>query len=110
MSYAAIGMALVVVSGLLEGIAQVFFKRSALTGTRKAFWVASGIVFFVVQAVLYTGALQFVEVSTALPVTSVGFVMVAVLSRRFLGEPVSRERWIGIALIVAGVALLATQA
>jgi drug/metabolite transporter (DMT)-like permease len=110
MTTAALGMALVVVCGILEGIAQVFFKKSALAAARKSFWVASGIVFFVAQAILYTGALQFVEVSTALPVTSVGFVIVAVLSQRFLGEPVSGARWIGIGLIVAGVALLATQA
>ena len=104
------GVLLVVASGLLEGVAQVFFKKSALDRARRWTWLAGGVAFFVVQAAVYTGGLQFVEVSTAFPATSVGFVAVALLSRRFLGEPVTRSRWIGIALIVAGVALLAAYA
>jgi drug/metabolite transporter (DMT)-like permease len=59
---------------------------------------------------IYTGALQFVEVSTAFPIGSVAFVVVAILSRRFLNEPVTRPRWIGIGLIIVGVSLLAAQA
>jgi drug/metabolite transporter (DMT)-like permease len=110
MTLTALGALLVIVSGLLEGVAQVFFKKSALEPARKLAWIGAGVALFIVQAVIYTGGLQFVEVSTAFPVTSVGFVIVALLSRRFLGEPVTRERWIGIALIVAGVALLAAQA
>ena len=104
------GVLLVVASGLFEGVAQVFFKKSALDRTRRSIWVGAGIAFFVVQAAVYTGGLQFVEVSTAFPATSVGFVAVALLSRRFLGEPVTGSRWIGIALIVAGVVLLAAYA
>lgn len=104
------GVLLVVASGLLEGVAQVFFKKSALDRVRRWTWVGAGIGFFVLQAAIYTGGLQFVEVSTAFPATSVGFVAVALLSRRFLGEPVTRSRWIGIALIVAGVVLLAVYA
>jgi drug/metabolite transporter (DMT)-like permease len=110
MTPAAVGIALVITCGAMEGVAQIFFKKSALDAARKALWVAAGVAVFVVQAVVYTGALQFVEVSTALPVTSISFAIVAILSQRFLGEPVSGTRWTGIALIVAGVALLSVQA
>ena len=110
MTASALGVLLIIVSGLIEGVAQVCFKKSALAPQAKLLWVGAGIALFAVQAGLYTGGLQFVEVSTAFPITSVGFVAVAVLSQRFLGEPVSRARWIGIALIVIGVALLASGA
>lgn len=110
MTAGALGIALVIACGVIEGIAQVLFKKSALAAARRWPWLGAGIVLFVAQALIYTGALQFVEVSTALPVTSVGFVIVVILSQRFLGEPVTGTRWIGIALIVAGVALLAAQA
>ena len=110
MTAGVLGIVLVLVCGVVEGVAQVFFKKFALVAARRWLWLAAGVVCFVVQAILYTGALQFVEVSTALPVTSVGFVIVAILSQRLLGEPVNRLRWIGIGLIVAGVTLLAVQA
>ncbi|HET7365023.1 MAG TPA: EamA family transporter [Burkholderiales bacterium] len=110
MTASALGVLLIIVSGVIEGVAQVCFKKSALAPQAKLFWVGAGIALFAAQAGMYTGGLQFVEVSTAFPITSVGFVAVAVLSQRFLGEPVTRARWIGIALIVIGVALLAAEA
>ena len=73
-------------------------------------WVAGGVALFVVQALIYTGALRFVEVSTAFPIGSIGFVVVALLSQRFLGEPVTGPRWTGVVLITLGVGLLAVQA
>ena len=65
---------------------------------------------FIVQALIYTGALQFVEVSTAFPIGNIAFVIVAILSQRFLNEPLTRTRWMGVGLIVVGVTLLAAQA
>ena len=76
----------------------------------KPLWIGAGVVLFILQALIYTGALQFVEVSTAFPIGSIAFVIVAVLSRRFLQEPVTGTRWIGIGLIVVGVTLLAAHA
>lgn len=110
MTAATAGVVLVILCSVVEGVAQVLFKKSALVRRRKALWVGAGIALFVLQALAYTGALQFVEVSTAFPIGSIGFVIVAILSQRMLGEPVTRMRWAGIALIIAGVSLLAAHA
>jgi undecaprenyl phosphate-alpha-L-ara4N flippase subunit ArnE len=110
MTGALLGIALVVLSAVIEGVAQMFFKKSALAAARKHVWVAAGVGLFIVQALIYTGALRLVEVSTAFPITSIGFIVVALLSQRFLGEPVTRSRWAGVLLITLGVALLAIQA
>ena len=110
MSATTIGVLLVMLCGIIEGIAQVFFKKSALVPDGKPVWIGAGVVLFILQALIYTGALQFVEVSTAFPIGSIAFVIVAVLSRRFLQEPVTGTRWIGIGLIVVGVTLLAAHA
>lgn len=104
------GVLLVVLCSVVEGVAQVFFKKSALVARGKGLWVGAGIALFVLQALAYTGALQFVEVSTAFPIGSIGFVIVAILSQRMLNEPVTGTRWAGIALIIAGVGLLAWHA
>jgi uncharacterized membrane protein len=40
------------------------------------------------------------------PVTAVGYVVVALLGRIFLDERITMARWAGIVLIVAGVTLV----
>jgi len=110
MTEALVGVALVVLCSIIEGVAQVFFKKSALVAVRKQAWIVAGVVLFVLQALIYTGALRLVEVSTAFPIGSIGFVVVALLSQRFLGEPVTGPRWTGVVLITLGVGLLAVQA
>ena len=104
------GIGLVVLAAIIEGVAQMFFKKSALVAAGKRRWVMLGIACFIVQALIYTGALRLVEVSTAFPIGSIGFVVVAILSQRFLSEPVTATRWAGVVLITLGVALLALQA
>ncbi len=110
MTLALVGVLLVIACSIIEGVAQVFFKKSAMVTKGRATWILAGVALFIVQALIYTGALQFVEVSTAFPIGSIGFVIVAILSQRMLNEPVTGERWVGIALIVAGVGLLAASA
>ena len=110
MTGALIGVALVILASIVEGVSQMFFKKSALVATAKRRWIVLGIVLFIVQALIYTGALRFVEVSTAFPIGSIGFVVVALLSQKFLAEPVTGTRWTGVVLITLGVALLAVQA
>jgi len=107
---AFIGIGLVVLASIIEGVSQTFLKKSALVTARKQRWVVLGVALFIVQAMIYTGALRFVEVSTAFPIGSIGFVVVALLSQRFLAEPVTATRWTGVVLITLGVALLALQA
>jgi drug/metabolite transporter (DMT)-like permease len=41
-----------------------------------------------------------------LPVTAIGYVLVALVGHTFLGEQIPPKRWAGIVLIVAGVALV----
>jgi drug/metabolite transporter (DMT)-like permease len=110
MTATTIGVLLVILCGIIEGIAQVFFKKSALAPDARQLWIGAGVALFIIQALIYTGALQFVEVSTAFPIGSIAFVIVAILSQRFLNERVTGTRWMGIALIIVGVTLLAAHA
>ena len=110
MTASAVGVLLVIVCGIMEGVAQVAFKTSALAPDDRRLWIGAGAALFILQALIYTGALQFVEVSTAFPIGSIGFVIIAILSRRFLKEPLTRARWLGIGLVMVGVTLLAADA
>lgn len=50
--------------------------------------------------------LQHVPVSVAYPMLSVNFILVVLAARWLWKEPVSLRHWLGIGLIVAGVAVM----
>jgi drug/metabolite transporter (DMT)-like permease len=69
-------------------------------------WVALGVALLIVWLLSRMALLSWADLSYVLPVTSVGYVLVALAGKFFLGEEISLKRWAGIALIVAGVALV----
>jgi drug/metabolite transporter (DMT)-like permease len=110
MSQTAVGIVLVVLASFIEGIGEIFFKKSRLQLRRKVFWVALGVSVFVVQMSIYTAALRFLAVSAAFSIAALSFVFVALLSKLFLHEEVTPIKWLGIALIVAGTSLIGAHA
>jgi drug/metabolite transporter (DMT)-like permease len=110
MTATALGVLLVVVSTMVEGFGQVFLKKSALDISRRRYWILLGVAVLIVEVVLYSGALHFLPVSTAFPLTSLSFVMVTVLSRWLLGEMVAPKRWLGVGLILIGTTLIVAHA
>ncbi len=70
-------------------------------------WVAAGIVLLIGFFASYTSALAWADLTYVLPVTSIGNVLVALLSRFALHEQISPARWLGILLITAGVGFVA---
>ena len=110
MSPTALGVLLVVVSTMVEGFGQTFLKKSALDVARRRHWILLGVAVLIVEVLLYSGALRFLAVSTAFPITSLSFVMVTLLSHWLLGEKVTPLRWAGVGLILIGASLIVAQA
>jgi len=73
-------------------------------------WVFSGLLCFAASLVIWMYVLSKVPVSFAYPFNSVGYVMVVTLAFVFFGEPLGPMRGVGIALICAGVFLVARGA
>ena len=69
-------------------------------------WVAAGTVGNALFYFLFLAVLSWSEVSVALPLTALEYVIAAVLGIVFLKEPVPPLRWAGIALVIAGVMLI----
>jgi multidrug transporter EmrE-like cation transporter len=109
MSATAMGFVLIGLCALIEGFAQIALKISAAAQARKVPLISAGVGLFVVSAVLYSNALRFLNISVAYAVESLGFVSVAILSQWLLRERVTGIRWIGIALIMTGTALIVAQ-
>jgi drug/metabolite transporter (DMT)-like permease len=107
---------------LLGGIAQILLKcgvtaAQAESGDKAGWWLGwltSGWIWswaaaFTAATGLWLLAVSQLSISYAFPLLSAGYVLVAILSRIFLGEKVSWKRWAAIAMICAGVILISRQ-
>lgn len=70
-------------------------------------WIASGIALLIGFFASYLTALSWADLTFVLPATAFGNVIVALLSRFWLHEAISLERWAGILLITLGVGFVA---
>lgn len=73
-------------------------------------WVALGVSLLILWMLSRMTLLSWADLSYVLPVTSLGYVLTAILGRAFLGEQVSPQRWAGTFLIVAGTTLVGLTA
>ena len=113
---------------LLNAAAQLMLKAGAasvgvisLTAGASALWrtglqlslhpgILGGLACYVLSVVVWIVALSRVDVSMAYPMLSVGYVVNALLAWWLFGEAVSLQRWLGIAVIIVGVVLVARSA
>jgi drug/metabolite transporter (DMT)-like permease len=66
-------------------------------------WVALGILFLLGFFASYMTALSWADLTYVLPATSLGYVLLALIAKFLLHEQIPATRWLGIALISAGV-------
>jgi drug/metabolite transporter (DMT)-like permease len=70
-------------------------------------WIALGIALLIGFFASYLTALSWADLTFVLPATAFGNVIVALLARFWLHEPISLERWAGVVLITVGVGFVA---
>ena len=70
-------------------------------------WIAAGITLLIGFFASYLTALSWADLTYVLPATAFGNVIVALLSKFWLREPISLARWAGIVLITVGVGFVA---
>jgi drug/metabolite transporter (DMT)-like permease len=69
-------------------------------------WVSLGVLLLILWMLSRMALLSWADLSYVLPVTSIGYVLVALTGKLLLHEQISAKRWAGIVLIMAGVALV----
>ncbi|RII26635.1 MAG: hypothetical protein CXR31_09465 [Geobacter sp.] len=84
----------------LRGILNVAFQ--ALTTPKLIIGTAMLAIFFF----LWLAVLSWEDLTVALPMQALNYVLVAFLSQYFLGEVVSPTRWAGTILVCIGVMLI----
>ena len=73
-------------------------------------WLFAGAAAHGLALVLWIFALSRAPLSYAYPFIAIGFVATNLVAAHMLGEPVPIERWMGVALICAGVIVVARTA
>jgi uncharacterized membrane protein len=69
-------------------------------------FVAAGVVLLIIWMISHMVLLSWADLSYVLPVTSLGYVLTAVVGRIFLQESVSLSRWVGVSVIMLGFVLV----
>ncbi len=80
-----------------------------IQGGMRAFtnpWVTAGVILLLIFFVAHALVLSRADLSYVLLVTSIGYVLVAVLGWLVLGETISTGRWAGTVLITFGVGVV----
>ena len=116
-----IGVGILLASVVSEALGQFAFKRGANRGPvtadgpalspfaaiwKNSRWILLGFGGFMIDGLLWSATLFYLDITVAHPLGSVVFVVVALFSRFFLGEKLPPRRWIGIGCILIGAALV----
>jgi multidrug transporter EmrE-like cation transporter len=107
-----------VLAGLNSCLGNLCLKYSRLHAATDALWwqkllspwFVAGLFFYVVNVVLFAKALDRLPVSIAYPVlAATGFALLTAASSFFFGERLSGLQYLGLALILGGIALMAVR-
>ena len=69
-------------------------------------WILFGTTLLIFWLLSRMTLLSWADLSYVLPVTSIGYVLNAILGRYLFGEEISWQRWLGTVAIIAGIALV----
>src|SRR5580704_16874224 len=102
-------------SVVLGAQAQILLRRGVMRkeGARVGWeryrspWVAGWLVSFAVATSLWLLALAHLDISFAYPLVGTGYVLVVLLAAAFLCEAIKWQRWVAVAVITAGLTLIA---
>ena len=70
-------------------------------------WIIAGILLLILFFSSYLDALSWADLTYVLPATAISYGLMALFAQQVLHEHVTAKRWIGIALVTAGVGFVA---
>jgi drug/metabolite transporter (DMT)-like permease len=88
------------------GPVPLFHPALLITALRSP-WIMGGVLLLLGFFASYLTALSWADLTFVLPATSLGYALIALLSKFWLHEQISIARWTGIVLIVVGVGFVA---
>lgn len=101
-------MALVLFGSMIGSFGAVFLKSGAAK-LKDGFWrilnlqLASGVALFLLSSVFFILGIRHGELSVLYPLVALGYVWTMVWSRLFFNEALTRQKFVGLGLILLGV-------
>jgi len=101
-------MLLVLAASFIGSFGAVFLKAGA-AHLHNGFWhifnvkLAAGVAFFLTSSVVFVAGIRHGELSVLYPMVSLGYVWTLFWSRLFFKEAFTREKFLGLGLILLGV-------
>jgi uncharacterized membrane protein len=107
-------IALIILCSLSNAIAMFFLKKGAETiefsfSILSNIWIYLGILTLMLSVFLMMTALKGGNLSVIYPILATTYIWMSLLAMILLNEPISTIKWIGIILIVIGVAVVGTE-
>ncbi len=110
-----IALSLILLATLLAAYGSLFLKKGSkgrlkLKELIKNYPLILGLSFYGFSTVPFLIALKFVDLSVAYPITSLSYVWVILLSKKYLKEKIKKLKLAGIMFIILGVVLIGLSA
>ena len=105
-------IAIVAFCTILTSTGQLLFKKGlnilepTIIGIATNNELISGLVLYIIGAILMVIALKYGELSVLYPIVALSFVWVAILSSLFLQEQITELKIAGIGMIILGVSAI----
>jgi multidrug transporter EmrE-like cation transporter len=103
---------LVLTSSFIGSFGAVFLKLGAehmkggIAGVIKNYWLAIGVALYLLSSVFFVMGVAQGELSILYPMISLGYIWTLLWARMFFKEPFTVSKVGGLAMIIAGVALI----
>jgi len=82
----------------------------SISGALRRKEIALGLFVYVLESIAWLATLSYLSLGVAFSLFSANNILILLASRAFLGERISRRRWFGVGLIVAGIILVGQHA
>lgn len=112
MSTPASSVGLVLIASFIGSFGAVLLKSGAVRlhfrwdAVLLNWRLAAGVGAFLLSSVFFVAGVRNGELSVLYPMVSLGYVWTLLWSRLFFGEPFTRSKFIGLAMILSGIACL----
>jgi len=97
---------LIFLTTLMTTLAQFFLKTAVHDRPILLIPLAAGVALYGVGSALMILSFKGGQVSLLYPITATSYIWVALISQFWFGEDVHALRWVGIAIIIAGITLI----
>jgi multidrug transporter EmrE-like cation transporter len=105
-------MLLVLLASFIGSFGAVFLKSGAerlhlqLKSLLLNWRLAAGVAFFLLSSFFFVLGIRKGELTILYPMVALGYIWTLFWSRLFFGEPFSRNKFLGLGLILAGIVFL----